>query len=152
MFGPCQHDVPSLSRRKAASLIKEHIVQIRLVISLVVVAFAAQPADAQQAMKAADIQKMLQNKSIALTCKDGTNASGRYKMTKTAGVISGTYAKPGMQPMRDEGQVRAEGDNLCIRFKTLNNGDERCFGVTQVATNRYRLSVSGFDACDVTSR
>ena len=111
-------------------------------------AFSA-TASAQQAVTAADFQKALKNRSVALSCADGTTGSGRYTMPTNSGAISGTYTRPGATAVSDTGAVRAQGDMLCLRFKILNGGEEKCFTVSQAGARRYQLSSSGFSACDI---
>ena len=104
-------------------------------------------AYAQTALSGADIQKTLKDKRVALACIDGTSGSGRYTMQKNSGTILGSYSKPGAAPVADVGQVRAQGNNLCLRFKLLNSGEEKCFDVSQTGPSRYSFSVSGVNAC-----
>ena len=126
--------------------------KIALLAYTALFASLAATAHAQQAMSGADIQKALKDKRVALSCIDGTNGSGRYTMQKNSGTITGSYARPPDAPVADVGQVRAEGDNLCLRFKVLNAGAERCFGVSGAGPGKFNFSVSGVNACSVSVR
>ena len=106
---------------------------------------------AQQALPGADVQKLLKNKRVSLACIDGTNGSGRYTMQKNSGTIQGSYTPPGRAAIADAGQVRAQGESLCLKFKMLNGGAEQCFDVSQTAPGRFNFAVSGVNACSVSA-
>src|ERR1700712_746647 len=90
-----------------------------------------------QELTAGDIQKSLSGKRVTLSCIDGTRGSGRYTMAKNFGRINGRYQKPGGGAVADAGQVRAEGNRLCITFKMLNEGREQCFGVRSTGQGKF---------------
>lgn len=123
--------------------------KIALVTCAAFLVACAGTAKAEQALSGADIQKALKDKSVSLSCIDGTNGSGHYTMQKNSGTITGSYAHPPAAPVADVGQVRAEGDSLCIQFKNLNAGAERCFGVSEAGPGKFSFSVSGVNACAV---
>ena len=104
-------------------------------------------AIAQQALSGADIQRMLKNKRVSLSCIDGTNGAGKYTMAKNFGLIKGNYTKSGAKPVSDTGIVRAQGNNLCVRFEILNAGNENCFDVFQTGRGQFQFSFSGVKAC-----
>ena len=105
-----------------------------------------------QQLTAADFQKAVKNKNVSLSCADGTNGSGKYTMPGRSGIIKGSYMRPGVAAMADVGQVSAQGESLCIKFKMLNGGDEKCFGVSQTGASTYKLSTAGFTACTIAAR
>ena len=109
-------------------------------------------ASAQESLSGADIQKALKDKRVSLSCIDGTQGSGRYTMQKNSGTITGSYARPPAPAVADAGQVRAQGDNLCLRFKLLNGGEERCFTVSEAGAGKFNFAVSGVNACTVAVR
>ena len=104
-------------------------------------------ASAQQGLSGADIQKLLKNKRVSLSCIDGTRGAGQYTMARNFGIIRGTYAKAGEKPVSDKGIVRAQGSNLCVRFEILNAGNENCFDVFQTGRGKFQFSSSGIKAC-----
>lgn len=107
-------------------------------------------AVAQAALSGADIQKLLKDKRVALSCIDGTKGSGRYTMAKNFGIIKGRYQIAGSKPAADTGTVRAQGNNLCVRFQLLNGGNESCFDVARTGAGRFEFSASGVRACTIT--
>lgn len=111
----------------------------------------ASPVHAQTAMTGADIQKALSDKTVRLSCVDGTSGSGRYTMGKNFGIITGTYSPRSGAPASDTGHVRADGDQLCLRFEKLNQGLESCFGVVQKGPGKFAFTVVGglVTACEV---
>ena len=117
-----------------------------------ILAALAASAQAQQALSGADIQKALKDKRVALSCVDGTSGSGRYTMQRNSGTIKGSYAVPPASPVADSGQVRAQGDSLCLKFAKLNAGQERCFAVSQAGPGRFDFSFAGISACQVSVR
>ena len=104
---------------------------------------------AQTALSGADIQKMLKDKRVALDCIDGTSGSGRYTMAKNFGLIKGRYQLAGAKAATDTGVVRAQGNNLCVRFKLLNGGNESCFDVARTGAGKFEFSASGIRACTI---
>lgn len=126
--------------------------KISLALAAAACVAIAAPSAAQQSLAGADVQKMLKNKRVSLACIDGTNGSGRYTMQENAGTILGSYTLPGRAAVADAGQVRAQGDTLCLTFKMLNGGAERCFDVSQTAPGKFKFAVSGYDACTVSAR
>lgn len=104
---------------------------------------------AQSALSGADIQKMLKDKRVALNCVDGTSGSGRYTMAKNFGVIKGRYQRAGAKAASDTGVVRAQGNNLCVKFELLNGGNENCFDVAQTGKGKFEFSASGIRACTI---
>lgn len=121
--------------------------------SLVAVFALAQPAQAQDVMPASAIQKMLGGKRVTLTCIDGTSGRGRYVMARNFGTIAGTYQRPGRGPENDVGRVRANGDQLCLKFRALNGGQDRCFNVRQETESTFAFTALGgiVRVCEVTA-
>ena len=67
------------------------------------------------------------------------------------GTITGSYKRPGGKLESDVGKVRAQGDQLCLTFKVLNNGEEQCFGVRSKAGGQFVFTAAGglVEACQV---
>jgi hypothetical protein len=103
-------------------------------------------------MAGADVQKAFTGKRISLSCSDGTQGSGAYRVTSGRGTISGTYTRPGTSQVKDTGTVRVEGDNLCLRFKLLGGGSENCFVVARTSARSFTFTVAGglVQACTAT--
>lgn len=108
-------------------------------------------ASAQQGLSGADIQKLLKNKRVSLSCIDGTSGAGKYTMARNFGLIKGNYTKAGAKPVSDTGIVRAQGNNLCVRFEVLNAGNENCFDVLQTGRGQFQFSFSGVKACTLSA-
>ena len=104
-------------------------------------------AYAQVGPSGIEIQKSLKGKRVAFACIDGSSGTGRYTMRRNSGTLLGSYGKAGQMPIADAAQVRAQGTSLCLRFRTLNNGEERCFDVSQTGPRSYNFSLAGISAC-----
>jgi hypothetical protein len=116
----------------------------------VTLAAVCSPAGAQT-MTVEEIQKTLAGKRVSLSCVDGTRGSGRYTMAKNFGIITGTYQRPDGTSSKDTGRVRAEGNQLCLKFQKFNGGQEGCFGIVQRAPGSFQFTALGglVKACDV---
>jgi hypothetical protein len=112
---------------------------------------AGATVSAQERLTAGAIQQSLADKRVSLSCIDGTTGSGRYVMARNFGTITGIYKRPGGESEKDVGRVRAEGDQLCLKFSILNNGEERCFSVRQQSKGRFAFTAFGglVNACQV---
>lgn len=106
-----------------------------------------------QTLTASDIQKSLSGKRVTLSCIDGTRGSGRYIMGKNFGVIKGKYRRPDGSTKSDTGRVRAVGNQLCLTFEVLNDGQEQCFGVRSTGAGRFAFTAAAglVTACQVAS-
>ena len=72
-------------------------------------------------------------------------------MARYFGTITGTYSRQGGAAQKDVGRVRAQGDQLCLKFNVLNNGEERCFNVRAQGAGRFAFTALGglVNACQV---
>jgi hypothetical protein len=115
---------------------------------------AASPVQAQRVLQGAELQRALTGKSLSLSCVDGTRGTGRYTMGPKFGTVSGTYQSADGRAMKDVGQVRASGDQLCLRFKMLNGGEENCFGVRESGKGQFVFTVAGglVPVCNIATR
>jgi hypothetical protein len=52
----------------------------------------------------------------------------------------------------DQGRVRADGDNVCIRWKNLNGGDEGCYRMSERRPGVYRIAEGQARWCDLSIR
>jgi hypothetical protein len=48
--------------------------------------------------------------------------------------------------------VRANGDNVCIRWSKLNGGDEGCYRMTERKPGQYRIAAGQIRWCDLSPR
>jgi hypothetical protein len=81
----------------------------------------------RRANGASEAQKALSGKRVALSCSDGTQGVGSYRPTTGGGALAdSSIPDPGMGRIKHTGLVRAQGDSLCLRFKTLDGGAENC--------------------------
>jgi hypothetical protein len=81
--------------------------------------------------------EIAERKRVTLSCIDGNRGSGRYTMAKNFGTIQAKYQKPDGSSAADTGRVRAEGNQLCLTFKVLNDGQEHA----SVPAQRGRASL-----------
>lgn len=126
---------------------------MRFVIS-VIATLGVSSAAFGQAVTASDIQKSLSGKRVTLSCIDGTRGSGRYTVAKNIGTIRGKYRNPDGSVASGVGRVRADGDQLCLTVKGLNDGREQCFGVRSTGGGTYDFTAAAglVTACQVASR
>lgn len=112
---------------------------------------AATASAVAQDQSASSILNAFSGKSLSLSCGDGTRAVGRYTMTKTAGKLTGLYSPPNEEPTREVGTLRASGEMVCLTFRKLDGGAERCFGVVQMSPTQYTFTVASglVSACNV---
>lgn len=103
---------------------------------------------------ASEIQTSLIGKRVTLSCADGTRGSGRYTMGTNVGTIRGKYQKPDGSITSDIGKVRVDGDQLCLTFRVLNDGQEQCFGVRSTGKGQFAITAAAglVTACQVASR
>jgi hypothetical protein len=125
---------------------------MRIAVLVLATLGVSSTAIAQQ-LTAADIQKSLSGKRVTLSCIDGSRGSGRYTMAKNFGTIQGKYQKPDGSSAADTGRVRAEGNQLCLTFKVLNDGQEQCFGARSTGQGKFAFTAAAglVDACQVAS-
>lgn len=126
---------------------------MRIATIVALATFGLGPSAFAQSLTAADIQKSLNGKKVTLSCIDGTRGSGRYTMAKNFGTIKGNYEKPDGSSASDTGRVRADGNQLCLTFKILNDGQEQCFGVRSTGQGRFAFTAAAglVTACQVAS-
>jgi hypothetical protein len=116
---------------------------------LVLGTFALAGSARAQTMTAAQVQKLFVGKQLSLSCMDGTNAQGRYEMARGFGKLTVTYQSPGQASSRDAGRVRADASSLCFRFTKLTDGQEACYGVSQLGPSLFQLSSGGVPVCSL---
>jgi hypothetical protein len=122
-----------------------------LIVCVFVTLIAGTASSAAQDQSGSSILQTFSGKSLSLSCGDGTKAVGRYTMTNSAGKLTGLYSAPNEEPSREVGNLRAAGDMVCLTFRKLDDGAERCFGVVQMSPNQYTFTVAAglVSACNV---
>ena len=80
-------------------------------------------------------------------------------------IVIATYAKSGVAVANyrlpsagadaaiqtDRGRVRAQGENVCIRWGTLNGGEEGCYRMTERRPGQYRIAEGALRWCELSS-
>jgi hypothetical protein len=86
-------------------------------------------------------------------CVDGTRGEATYGKS---GVATASYRLPSASDeaavQKDQGRVRANGDDVCIRWSTLNGGEEGCYRMTERRPGQYRIADGKIRWCDLSSR
>lgn len=117
------------------------------------VALFASPALADRVLSGAEAHQMLSGQTFEFNCVDGTRGEASYAKSGVATAnfrLSGANADAAVQ--RDHGRVRAEGENLCIRWGTLNGGKEGCYKMVERRPGMYRISEGQLRWCEFTAR
>lgn len=119
----------------------------------IVVALATSPALADRVMSGSEVHQLLAGQTFDFNCVDGTRGEASYNR---AGVATASYRLPSAGDdaamQKDHGRVRAEGENLCIRWNSLNGGEEGCYKITERRPGQYRISDGQIRWCDFNTR
>lgn len=122
--------------------------------ALLSVATLITPALAEKVLSGQEAQNRLQGRRFDFVCMDGTQGRASYERSGFA-TASYRLANAGESAVAqtDRGQVRADGDAVCIRWQTLNMGREGCFVMTERAPGTYRISTQVTGRwCDLSER
>lgn len=125
-----------------------------IVAALAGAAALATPALAEKVLSGSEAQNRLQGRNFDFICMDGTQGRASYQRSGYA-TASYRLANAGESAVAqtDRGQVRAEGDAVCIRWQTLNMGREGCFVMTERAPGTYRIATQLTGRwCDLSER
>jgi hypothetical protein len=134
---------------------KETILTLSRTIAAACVAAAlfAAPASADNVLSGAEAQQKLAGQTFDFSCVDGTRGHATYGKS---GVATASYRLPSAGDdaalQKDQGHVRADGGNLCIRWGTLNGGEEACFRMTERKPGIYRIADGAVRWCDLSTR
>jgi hypothetical protein len=113
--------------------------------------FAA-PAFAQKFLTGQEAQQKLAGQRFAFTCVDGTRGHASYS---ASGLATASYRVGGASDsaalQKDQGRVRADGGNLCIRWNRLMGGEEGCFRMAERRPGQYRIADGPGRWCDLTA-
>lgn len=112
------------------------------------------PALADRILSGPEAQKLLSGQSFDFYCVDGTRGEARYA---NSGMATANYRLPsapdGAAMLKDQGRVRTEGENVCIRWNNLNSGEEGCFRVSERQPGKYRIATTDrIRWCDLSAR
>lgn len=127
------------------------------ILSTVAAAFLAAAAFAgpafADALNGADAHQRLAGQTFDFNCVDGTRGQATYG---TSGIATASYRLPSAADdaamQKDQGRVRADGGNVCIRWGTLNGGEEACFRMTERRPGLYRIADGSVRWCDLATR
>ncbi len=124
-----------------------------LVAGAITVAVWTSPALADRVLSGAEAHRMLAGQTFDFNCVDGTRGEASYAKS---GVATANYRLPTAGSdaaiQRDHGRVRANGDNLCIRWGTLNGGEEGCYRMTERRPGQYRIAEGQLRWCELNAR
>jgi hypothetical protein len=116
-------------------------------------ALFAVPASADNVLSGAEAQQKLAGQTFDFSCVDGTRGHATYGKS---GVATASYRLPSTSDdaalQKDQGRVRADGGNVCIRWGTLNGGEEACFRMTERKPGVYRIADGAVRWCDLSTR
>lgn len=110
-------------------------------------------AFADRVLSGAEAHQMLAGQTFAFNCVDGTRGHATYAQS---GVATASYRLPTAGDdaaiQRDQGRVRANGDNLCIQWNKLGGGEEGCYRMTERRPGQYRIADGHIRWCDLSTR
>jgi hypothetical protein len=122
--------------------------------AFVVASIIAAPALADRILTGAEAQVLMSGQRFEFFCVDGTRGEATYAKS---GVATANYRLP-VSPnegemLSDQGRVRADGNNVCIRWNSLDGGSENCFHMTERQPGKYRIATDDKRRwCDLTVR
>jgi len=127
---------------------------IRVVAAACIAAAAvAGPALAERLLSGEEAHQLLAGQKFTFACVDGTRGEASYTRS---GAATAAYrlatAGDDAELQRDQGRVRAEGGNVCIRWNNLNGGGEGCYRMVERRPGQYRISEGSTRWCDLTIR
>ncbi len=124
-----------------------------LAAGAIAVAVWTSPAFADRVLNGAEAHRMLSGQTFEFNCVDGTRGEASYAKS---GVATASYRLPTAGSdaalQRDQGRVRANGENLCIRWGTLNGGQEGCYRMTERRPGVYRIAEGQLRWCELSAR
>ena len=124
-----------------------------LVAGAITAAVWISPALADRVLSGAEAHRMLAGQTFDFHCVDGTRGQASYAKS---GVATANYllpmAGPGASIQQDQGRVRAQGENVCIRWGKLNGGDEGCYRMTERRPGQYRIAEGQLRWCELNAR
>jgi hypothetical protein len=123
------------------------------VAGAIAVAVWISPALADRVINGTEAHQMLAGQTFDFNCVDGTRGEASYAKS---GVATASFRLPSADStaavQRDNGRVRADGDNLCIRWGTLNGGKEGCYKMTERRPGVYRIAEGQLRWCELSAR
>ena len=124
-----------------------------LAAGTIAVAIWTAPALADRLLTGTEAHQMLAGQTFDFNCVDGTRGQASYAKS---GVATASYRLPtagnDAAIQRDQGRVRANGENLCIRWGTLNGGEEGCYKMTERRPGVYRIAEGQLRWCELSAR
>lgn len=124
-----------------------------LAAGAIAVAIWTAPALADRVLNGTEAHQMLAGQTFDFNCVDGTRGEASYAKS---GVATASYRLPtagaDAAVQRDQGRVRANGENLCIRWGTLNGGEEGCYKMTERRPGVYRIAEGQLRWCELSAR
>lgn len=119
----------------------------------IAIAIGAAPALADRVLNGTEAHQKLAGQTFDFSCVDGTRGQATYAKS---GVATASYRLPTAEVdatmLNDRGSVRANGDNVCIRWGKLNGGDEGCYKMTERRPGQYRIAEGQMRWCDLNAR
>lgn len=119
----------------------------------VAVAIGASVALADRVLSGAEAHQMLSGQTFDFNCVDGTRGQATYAKS---GLATASYRLPtagdDAAVQKDQGRVRPNGDSVCIRWNSLNGGEEGCYKMTERRPGQFRIAEGQARWCDLTHR
>jgi hypothetical protein len=126
---------------------------IRVIAAAAIATAATAPALADRLMTGDEAHQLLAGQKFTFACVDGTRGEASYTR---AGAATAAYRLPTAGDdaalLQDQGRVRANGENVCIRWNNLNGGSEGCYRVTERRPGQYRIAEGSTRWCDLSIR
>jgi hypothetical protein len=120
---------------------------------LAAAAIIVAPALADNILNGTDAHQRLAGQTFDFNCVDGTRGQASYGKS---GVATASYRLPTASDdaavQKDQGRVRAEGANVCIRWNNLNGGNEGCYRMTERRPGVYRIAEGQMRWCELSVR
>lgn len=129
-----------------------HCIRI-LAAAVVAVTVTVAPALADRVLTGTEAHQTLAGQSFEFSCVDGTRGEASYAKS---GIATANYRLPTAGDdaaiQKDQGRVRLNGENLCIRWNNLNGGAEGCYRMTERRPGQYRIAEGQARWCDLSAR
>jgi hypothetical protein len=118
---------------------------IRIVaVALVAATTFNGPVLADRALSGPEAKNLLAGRQFDFICVDGTR--GRANYHQGGGAATAVFRVPTSRDdameQQDQGLVRTTGDDVCIRWQRLNDGQEGCYRMTERKPGLYRIATN----------
>jgi hypothetical protein len=123
-----------------------------VIFAAVATATLAAPSLAERLLDGAEAHAMLAGRQFQFVCADGTRGRANYAKS---GVATASYLLPtapdDAKRLTDRGEVRINGESVCIRWQDLNGGKEGCYRMTERRPGVYRITEGAARWCELST-